>query len=157
MTTLTRPEPTSLRSLLPRLPFGSLREEFDNMLSRLGDWEGPWATQLMSPSLDIAESEGAVDVTMDVPGMKAENIDIQVTGNRLTISGERKDEKEEKGNGKAYHRIERHLGQFCRTVTLPCEVDEAKVDATYQNGVLKIKLPKTEEAKSHKIKVVDKK
>jgi HSP20 family protein len=49
------------------------------------------------------------------------------------------------------------VGQFSRTVTLPSEVDEAKVEATYQNGVLKIKLPKTEEAKSHKIKVVDKK
>lgn len=157
MATLTRPESTGLRGFLPRLAFGSLREEFDNVLSRLGDWEGQWATQLMSPSLDIAESDGKVDVTMDIPGMKAEDIDIQIAGNRLTISGERKDEKEEKGNGKAYHRIERHVGQFSRTVTLPCEVDESKVEATYQNGVLKIKLPKTDEAKSHKIKVVDKK
>lgn len=103
MTTLTRSEPTGLRALLPRFALGSLREEFDNVLSRLGDWEGQWANQMLSPSLDIAESDGTVDVTMDIPGMKAENIDIQVTGNRLTISGERKEEKEEKGNGKAYH------------------------------------------------------
>jgi HSP20 family protein len=156
-TTLTRPGSNGIRSLLPTLPLGSLREELDNLLSRFGDWEGQWASQLMSPSLDVAESEGAVDVTMDVPGMKAENIDIQVVGNRLTISGERKEEKEEKGNGKSYHRIERHMGSFSRTVALPCDVDEAKVDASYQNGVLKIRLPKSEGAKAHKIKVSEKK
>jgi HSP20 family protein len=127
------------------------------MLSRLGEWEGQFATQMMSPTLDVTEADGYVDVTMDIPGMKAENIDIQVHGNRLTISGERKEEKEEKGNGKSYHRIERHMGQFSRTVTLPCAVDQGKVEATYQNGVLKLHMPKTEEEKSHKIKVTEKK
>lgn len=156
-TTLTRPSSSGLRSYLPNFPLGSLREEFDNLLSRFGDWEGQWASQMLSPSLDVAESNGTIDVTMDVPGMKAENIDIQVLGNRLTISGERKEEKEEKGNGKSYHRIERHMGAFSRTVGLPCEVDESKVDASYQNGVLKIRLPKSEEAKSHKIAVNEKK
>lgn len=148
---------TGLRSLFPRVPFGSFREEFDGLLSRLGDWEGQWASQYLAPSLDVAESENSIDVSMDVPGMKAENIDIQVVGNLLTISGERSDEKEEQGNGKSYHRIERHMGQFSRSVTLPCDVNESQVEATYQNGVLKIKLPKTEEAKAHKIKVFEKK
>lgn len=157
MSALSRSGQGGLKALLPRLPFGTLREEFDSMLSRLGDWEGQCATQLMSPSVDIAESEGTIDVAMDIPGMKAENIDIQVTGTRLTISGERQEDKGDKGNGHSYHRIERHQGQFSRTVSLPCEVDETRVEATYQNGVLRIKLPKTEVAKSHKIRVVDKK
>jgi HSP20 family protein len=157
MSALTRRESANSRSLFSRPPFGIFREEFDNFLSRLGDWEGQWINQFASPTLDIAESDGALDVTMDVPGMKAENLDIQVVGNVLTISGDRKEEKEEKGNGKSYHRVERHMGHFSRTVTLPCEVNDAKVEATYDNGVLKIKLPKTDEAKAHKIKVQEKK
>lgn len=160
MTALARRESTGLRSLFPRAPFGLVREEFDNLLSRFGDWDGQWTSQFAAPSLDVAESEVSVDVTMDVPGMKAENIDIQVVGNLLTISGERSEEKEEKengkGNGKSFHRIERHMGLFSRSVTLPCKVDESKVDATYQHGVLKVRLPKTEEAKAHKIKVQEK-
>lgn len=156
MSALTRHEHTGLRSWLPRVPLGSLREEFDTVLSRLGDWESQWASQLLSPSLDIVESDGQIEVSMDIPGMKAENIDIHLTGNRLTVSGERKEKKEDKGEGKAYHRIERHMGQFSRSVMLPCEVDESKVDAVYQDGVLKIKLPKANGAKSRKIKVADK-
>jgi HSP20 family protein len=158
MTTLTRREPTGFRSLFPRPAFGLLRDEFDNLLSRFGDWDGgAWANQFLTPTLDVAESEGFVDVTMDVPGMKADNIDIQVVGNMLTISGERSEEKGEKGNGKSFHRVERHMGHFSRSITLPSEVDESKVEATYQDGVLKVKLPKSEEAKAHKIKVHEKK
>ena len=154
MSTLTRRDSASPRSLSQRPPFGFFREEFDNLLSRLGDWEGQWINQFASPSVDIAESTDAVDVTMDLPGMKAEDLDIRVVGNLLTISGDR---KEEKGNGKSYHRVERHMGHFSRSVMLPCEVNEAKVEATYDNGVLKIQLPKTEGAKPHKIKVQEKK
>jgi HSP20 family protein len=69
----------------------------------------------------------------------------------LTISGERKDEKEEKG--KTFHRVERHYGSFSRSVTLPSAVAEDKVDAQYHDGVLTVTLQKTEEAKSKKIKV----
>lgn len=156
MTTLTRRE-AGPRSFLSRNPLGFMRDEFDNFLSRFGDWDNQWVNQFATPSLDIAESESAVDVTMDIPGMKADDIDIQVTGNLLTISGQRQEEKEETGNGKSFHRMERRMGSFARSVTLPCAVDESKVDATYDNGVLKVRLPKTEEAKAHKIKVLEKK
>ena len=69
----------------------------------------------------------------------------------LTVSGERKEEREEKG--KTYHRVERRVGSFSRSVTLPCPVREDAVDAQYKNGILTIKLPKTEEAKARKITV----
>ncbi|MES2788304.1 MAG: Hsp20/alpha crystallin family protein [Planctomycetota bacterium] len=153
MTALARRESTGLRSLFPFAPMGLMRGEFDNLLSRMGDWDGQWANQFLAPSLDVAETEDCVDVTMDVPGMKAENIDIQVAGNHLTISGVRSEEKEEKGNGKSFHHVERHLGHFSRSITLPCDVNAAKVEATYDQGVLKIQLPKSEEMKAHKIKV----
>jgi HSP20 family protein len=88
---------------------------------------------------------------MDIPGMEAKDIDIEVTGNTLNVSGERKEEKEEKG--KTWHRIERKTGSFARSVTLPSAVMEEKVEAAYKDGVLTITLPKTEEAKTHKVKV----
>jgi HSP20 family protein len=88
---------------------------------------------------------------MDIPGMETKDIDIQVNGNLLTISGERKEEREEKGT--TFHRVERRVGSFSRTVTLPCPVKEDAVDAQYKNGTLTVKLPKTEETKSKKITV----
>lgn len=157
MTAVARRELPVRGSLLPHPPFGLYQKEFANLLSRLTDWDGQWIHQWNSPSLDIAESPEAIEVTMDLPGMKAENLDVQVSGDRLTITGHRKDEREEQDHGKYYHRIERHVGHFSRTVSLPCEVAESKVDAAYENGVLKIRLPKVAGAKTHKIQVQEKK
>jgi HSP20 family protein len=110
-----------------------------------------WPSERIIPSLDLAETDGIVEVRMDIPGMENKDIDIQVNGNLLTISGERKEEREEKG--KTFHRVERRVGSFSRTVTLPCPVKEDAVDAQYKNGTLTVKLPKTEETKSKKITV----
>jgi HSP20 family protein len=130
----------------------SIREEMEELFSRaFGEEGGPWSAERIVPSLDLAESDAAIEVRVDIPGMDAKDIDIQVNGNLLTISGERKEEKEEKG--KTYHRIERRCGSFSRTVTLPAPVKEDAVDAQYKNGILTVKLPKTEEAKSKKITV----
>jgi len=146
------------RSFFSHNPFGLLRRgDFDQFLSRFGDWDNQFLNEFAAPLVDIAETDSAVDVTMDIPGMKADDIDIQVTGNMLTISGQRSEEKEEKGNGKSFHRVERHMGSFSRSVTLPCAVNESRVDATYGNGVLKVSLPKTEDANAHKIKVKERK
>jgi HSP20 family protein len=105
----------------------------------------------MVPSLDLTETPTAVEIRVDVPGLKAEDIDIQLSNGVLTVSGQRKEEKEEKG--KTFHRVERRHGAFSRSVTLPAAVAEDKVDAQYRDGVLTISLQKTEEAKSKKIKV----
>jgi HSP20 family protein len=131
---------------------GDLREEVEELFSQaFGGDGGLWASERIIPSLDLAETDGAIEVRMDIPGMEAKDIDIQVNGNLLTISGERKEEKEEKG--KTYHRVERRSGSFSRCVTLPCPVKEETVDAQYKNGILTVKLPKTEEAKAKKITV----
>jgi HSP20 family protein len=122
------------------------------LISRtFGEEGGPWSMDRIIPTLDLAETDNGLEVRMDVPGMEAKDIDIQVNANVLTVSGERKEEREEKG--KTYHRVERHVGAFSRTVTLPCPVKEDAVDAQYKNGLLTIKLPKTEEAKARKITV----
>lgn len=143
----------SLEPFFRRDPFRALQHEMDDMLSRLSrDWDGgEWLTQAAVPSLDMSETDNAFEIRMDLPGIQPEQVDIEISGNTVRISGERKEEKEEKG--KTFHRIERMTGSFGRTVTLPCSVKEDKVTADCHDGVLTVTLPKTEEAKTHKIKV----
>lgn len=151
-TNVAKKEPRSVGTWFRRGPLGNLREEMEELFSRaFGDDAGVWPSDRVMPSLDLAETDGNVEVRMDIPGMDAKDIDIQVNGNLLTISGERKEEHEEKG--KTFHRVERRVGSFSRTVTLPSPVRETAVDAQYKNGILTVKLPKTEEAKSKKITV----
>jgi HSP20 family protein len=151
-TAIAKSEPRKLRPWFRRGPLESIREEMQDLLSRTFGEEGDlWSVDRMTPSLDLAESDNALEVRMDIPGMEAKDIDIQVNANVLTVSGERKEEREEKD--KTYHRVERRVGAFSRSVTLPCQVKEDAVDAQYKNGTLTIKLPKTEEAKARKITV----
>jgi len=105
------------------------------------------------PRLDLAESESEVRVTAELPGMDEKDIDISLSDNTLTISGEKKAEHEEK-NGNFY-RTERSFGSCTRTVDLPAEVNEDKVEASFKRGVLTITLPKSEKAKktTNKIQV----
>jgi HSP20 family protein len=116
-----------------------------------GDGEEGWLKGRLVPSLDLSETANAIDVRMDLPGIKPEEIDVQLNNGVLTVSGERKEEKEEKD--KMYHRVERRRGSFSRSVTLPASVMEDKVEAQYRDGVLTISMQKTDEAKSRKIKV----
>lgn len=106
---------------------------------------------MLAPALDLTEVDGGYQIKMDVPGMKAEDINIDINGDLVTVTGERKEEKEEKGE--KFHRVERQFGAFSRTVRLPFAVKEDKVDAQLKEGVLTLKLPKTDEAKSHRIKI----
>ncbi len=151
-TAVAKKEPRSVGTWFRRGALGNLREEMEELFSRaFGEEIGTWSSERTVPSLDVAETDGGIEVRVDIPGMDAKDIDIQVHGNLLTISGERKEEREEKG--KTYHRVERRVGSFSRSVTLPCPVKEDAVDAQYKNGILTVKLPKTEEAKSRKITV----
>ena len=102
-------------------------------------------------SLDLSETDNEITVRLDLPGVDAKEIDIQINGNLLTVAGERKEEKEEKD--KLYHRVERRYGSFSRSVSLPGAVNQDQVDAQYRDGVLSIKLPKSDIAKSRKIEI----
>jgi HSP20 family protein len=132
-------------------PFNLLREEMNELVNRMFGNSQIQVGNLMSPALDVAETDNAYDIHVDMPGMKAENFDIQVQGNVVRICGQREEKKEEKSA--KYHCIERQTGSFSRTVTLPCDVNEDEVAAEYNNGVLSVKLPKSEQAKSKKIAV----
>jgi HSP20 family protein len=132
-------------------PLGALREQMDELLQRFSfDWEGG-EMNLGSPSVDVSETDGEIQIKMDVPGMKPEELDIQVSGDHVTISGEHTEESEEKG--RRFHRVERRSGSFQRTIRMPCAVNEQDVDAEYQDGVLTVTLAKAQEAKTHKIPI----
>jgi len=119
--------------------------------SFFGDWSLAGPERRVWPPLDVAESDNEIIVSTEVPGCKAEDIDISVHGNALTISGEKKESQERKEKG--YYYVESNYGSFRRDLNLPSEVDPTKVDASCKNGVLTIKLPKAEKAKSIKVKV----
>lgn len=145
----------ALSPLFSRDPFANLQQEMDDLLSRFKlDWNGDGPLAVVSPSVDLSETDDSLQLRMDVPGIKADEIDIQVSGNTIRISGEHKEEKEEKG--RTFHRVERVSGSFARALTLPAAVKEDKVTAECKDGVLTIILPKLEVAKTQKVKVAAK-
>jgi HSP20 family protein len=129
-----------------------LHEEMDDLFKSFFEpWEMPVWGHRYWPVIDIGETDDAFMVKAEVPGCKAEDIDISVHGNMLTISGEKKQESQEKEKG--YYHIERSYGSFRRDLNLASDVDPGKIEAMCKDGVLSIKLPKTEKAKPIKVKV----
>lgn len=103
------------------------------------------------PSVDVSETEGEYQIKAEIPDVKKEDVKVTVEDGVLTIQGERKHEKEEKG--KKYHRVERSYGSFIRSFTLPDLVDEERVKAEFKDGVLNLQLPKSEKTKPKAIEV----
>jgi len=130
----------------------SLHSEMDDLFD--GFFRGldrPFAGYKAWPAIDVAEEENAIVVRAEVPGCKADDIEISVYGNMLTISGEKKLSEEKKGKG--YYHVESTYGSFRRELTLPTDVDQSKVEAVCKDGVLSITLPKAASAKAVKVKV----
>jgi HSP20 family protein len=125
----------------------------DELLQRFfqGDAILPASNGSFAPPLDVIDNKDSVIVKAEIPGMKPEEIDISVSGDTLTVRGEKKFEKKEESEG--YLRQERTYGSFSRMIMLPFHVKSDKVDATYENGVLEIRLAKSEDSKAQKIKV----
>ncbi|MEW6067916.1 MAG: Hsp20/alpha crystallin family protein [Nitrospirota bacterium] len=125
---------------------------FTPLLPSLRLPEIKWPAEMeMSPSVDIFDEKDEIVMKAELPGMDKDNVNINVTDNSITISGEKK--KEEKVEKKDYYRIERSSGSFSRSFRLPSEIQTDKVKATFKNGVLEVRLPKTEEAKKKEVKV----
>ncbi len=141
-------------------------EEFEHWLDRLMDdmWRRPFPSlfgrdrwlpirplSIRMPSLDVYEEKDSVVVKAELPGMKKEDVEVNLAGENLTIKGEKKEDKEVKEDD--YYRRERSYGSFLRTVALPCEVKSDEIKASFNDGVLEIRMPKTEEAKKKSISV----
>jgi HSP20 family protein len=136
---------------LTRSNFGSLRDP----LSRLFDLAFPTRTAESlsdwTPALDAHEDKDKYVISLDVPGLKKEDINVSVHEGVLTVSGERKSEKEVTEG--TLHRSERFYGKFSRSVSLPSEVRADKVSATYKDGILTVDIPKAEAAKPKTVEV----
>jgi HSP20 family protein len=147
-------------------PFHEMERRFQEMEKRFEDFfrrpfslMPSWLPRLrmpeieeLSPSVDVLTEGDDVVVKAELPGMKKEDIDVSLTNDTITISGEKR--KEEKVEKKDYHSIERSYGSFKRSFSLPAEVETEKASATFKDGVLEIRIPKTEEAKKKEKKVM---
>jgi HSP20 family protein len=130
--------------------FDDFRREMDHLMGRFLERggtpaEGPWA-----PTANLAETDKTYEITMDLPGMKPDQVNVELRHGDLCISGERRQEEEK---GKTFHRIERHYGAFYRLIPLGDDVDPDQVDAQYKDGVLRVTVGKTEESRPRKIEV----
>ncbi len=143
--------------MIRRDPFSelkSMQDEFSRVfgstLPRVFGGEevlsGKW-----SPNVDIYEDQNSIRLEADLPGMKAEDFNLSIENYKLTLTGERKFEKEDKGEN--FHRIERSYGSFTRTFSLPSTVNVDDVNAEFRDGVLRVTLPKREEVKARQINV----
>jgi HSP20 family protein len=154
--TLTRWHRPEL-SWSPFRQLSSLRDEIDRLfeapLSSLTELSQPFSGGWV-PALDLYEDKDNYVVKMELPGMSKEGIDISLHDGVLSVSGERKDEQKHE-DGETY-RSERFFGRFQRSITLPASVDGSKVNASYQDGILTITLPKAEEAKPKQITINEK-
>lgn len=133
----------------------TLREKmnrlFEDAVTSRGE-EKDMISSTWAPSVDIYETENALVLTAEVPGVDENNIEIKIEDNTLILKGERKFEKET--NEENYHRIERSYGSFYRSFTIPRNVDQEKIRAEHENGVLRINMPKKPESKPKTVKVL---
>jgi len=157
--TLNRLQRPQTWTLAPFRKITTLRDEvdqlFDYAFGRLlgadGGEQGAPLLEAWGPTIDLFEDKEAVTVNAELPGLKREDIELNLRDGFLTISGERK--REEKSETKELYRSERSWGRFQRTVSLPCEVEADKIKAAYTNGVLSVVLPKAEKAKPRQIPI----
>ena len=128
--------------------------DFDRVFDRmLQNWAGPASKQEFdwNPSIDVSESDEEIVVKAEVPGVSPEDIDISIDDNNLVISGEKKQESEEKDRN--YYRVERSYGSFRRSLALPSGADVENIKASSRDGILSIVIPKSNDRKSRKIEI----
>jgi HSP20 family protein len=113
--------------------------------------EAGWATGTWTPPVDIYESDDALVLTVELPGVSKDDVSIEIHQNTLILRGQRKPEAGVQED--RYHRVERAYGNFQRAFTLPFMVDQDKVHATYKDGILELRLPKSEAAKPKRISI----
>lgn len=137
----------------PFADMATLRDQvnrlFEQNISRFTN--EPASMEMWAPRVDILESEEALTLRAELPGISPEDLDIQITGDTLTLKGERKAQRTEKGQ--QFIRVERTYGAFQRSFSLGVPVKQQEVKAQYRDGILDITLPKAEEARPKQIKV----
>ena len=150
------------KAVAPWRPFMDLsrwERDMDRMMEaffdrRMRPW-WPWprgeSVEFAAPAVDLYEEKNDIVVKAELPGIEKDNIEVSLSNHHLTIKGEKKNEKEIKAQN--YYQSERSYGTFLRTLELPADVQGEKVKASFKNGILEVRLPKTENAKAKETKV----
>jgi HSP20 family protein len=156
---------------MPRDPFQAMRREMDRMFDRFfgGGFSMPSARRMFemeplwrggeegfsfsAPAIDFAEDENAYHLTAELPGLSEKDINLSLSDDMLTISGEKREERQEQDKDKNYHHSERRFGSFRRVIQLPQHIDRDKIEANYKNGVLSVALPKSHDARQRQKKI----
>jgi HSP20 family protein len=149
----TRPEASPVATLQ-----SEINDLFNNFWRGFGTPLASWLPErvgIAEPRVEVAETDGGVEITAELPGMDEKDIEVSVSEDWLTIKGEKKQEREEKKKG--YYLAERSYGAFTRTLQLPAGVDAAKATAEFKKGVLTVTAPKTAEAAAKVKKIAVKK
>lgn len=136
-------------------PATTTRDPFQTLWSRLfGDtlqeFYGPQEAQL-APRMNVAEHEGAYEISFELPGLAEENIQVHMQDHVLSVTAERKDERETQG--KRWHRVEHRYGQFTRSISLPQDASANGIEAVYKQGVLTVKVQKAPESRPTRVQV----
>lgn len=149
----TIPQRLRRQGMFPALrTLTDMENEMDRFLSASPlAWPGEYEGFDFAPSCNVKENAKEYIVQFDIPGVKKDEIKIELDNNRLSVSGERKESKEEK-DSKSYF-SESYYGSFMRSFALPTAVDQSKVDASFENGVLTVKVPKTQASNVKEIKI----
>jgi HSP20 family protein len=136
-------------------PFERMRElmQWDLFSDLPRRWFGEDVSPLYTPRFDVREEKDALVFKADLPGIKEEDVDVSITGNRLTVSGKREEEGEVVDESQSYYCRERSYGSFSRSFTLPEEVDADQVQASMKDGVLSLRIPKSPTAQPKKIQL----
>jgi HSP20 family protein len=136
-------------------PFGSLRRDMEHLLedfSRDFGWGPPATTGIaMAPRVDVSETDSELKIEAELPGIDEKDVEVVLSDGRLTIKGEKKQEKEEKK--KDYHLVERSYGSFARSIALPFEADPNQVKASFAKGVLTVTVSKPPQVKAKQKKI----
>ena len=135
-------------------PFGSLRRDMERVFedfSRDFGWPPATAERAMAPRVDVSETDTELKIEAELPGIDEKDVEVVLSDGRLTIKGEKKQEKEEKKQD--YHLVERSYGSFARSVALPFEADPDKIKASFAKGVLTVTVPKPPEVKAKQKKI----
>jgi HSP20 family protein len=134
--------------------FGSLQREIDRLFSDVTRGLGP-STNGLIPRIDVSEDDKQIEITAELPGLERKDVEILLDDNRLIIRGEKKVEAEQKDEKKNFHVMERGYGVFYRVIELPNKIDASAINATMQNGVLRLVVPKQAQTEAKKIEVKD--
>jgi HSP20 family protein len=149
-TEITKTQENGARAARRVTPFGALQQEIERVFDNFGTWRG-FDITAFTPSMEVTETDKAIEVTTEIPGIDEKDVDISLSNDVLTIRGEKRAEKEEKN--KSYRLVERSYGAFERSLALPAGIDAEAIKASMDKGVLKITLPKPAAAQAQKIKI----